>query len=234
MIEASLLRFDLLAEDCLLISWPQKIDFEIVMEVRALSEYLNSLTEVLETVPAYASLAVYFDMMNCTSQHIQSLVLNNVSALKTQDLQAKTWVIPVCYDRTFGLDHDRFWEQCKIDISQIIELHTGQSFTVYMRGFQPGFLYLGTLPKELNLPRLENPRSKVEAGSVGIANDQTGIYPLESPGGWNIIGRTPIKLFDLDNTDPTPIKQGDKVRFEPIDLLAYHSLKAESHVPTIA
>jgi inhibitor of KinA len=124
--------------------------------------------------------------------------------------------IPVCYDAEFALDLARIAEQTTLDPSEVIALHLSAKYTTACIGFMPGFPFLAGLPKELHSPRLATPRTRVPAGSVAIAGAQSGVYPLESPGGWNVIGRTPIRLFDANANPPALLRPGDRVRFRAI------------------
>jgi inhibitor of KinA len=124
--------------------------------------------------------------------------------------------IPVCYDEEFALDLERIANHTSLTPDAIIALHSSAEYTVACIGFMPGFPFLAGLPQQLRVPRLKSPRTKVSAGSVAIANAQAGVYPLESPGGWNVLGRSPLRLFRVDETPPTLLQPGDRVRFRRI------------------
>lgn len=169
-----------------------------------------------DVVPAYASVGVFFDAdrvdTGTVSSWLQSLPKGGASA---SALSGKSVVIPVCYE--LGPDLARVAELTGRTADDVIALHSGQEYSVYAIGFVPGFPYLGYLPKELTgVPRLESPRVRVEPGSVGLTGKQTGIYPLHRPGGWNLIGRTPLTIVDVE-AGYFPLRVGDKVRFERID-----------------
>lgn len=132
--------------------------------------------------------------------------------------ESRLFHIPVCYDETFALDLDEIAASKNLSKKQIIELHSSEDFLVYFTGFLPGFLYLGGLPEALHFSRRKNPRPKVEKGAVGIGEKQTGIYPQSSPGGWNIIGNSPVPLFDPSTNPPCEIRAGDRIRFYPVSL----------------
>jgi len=135
--------------------------------------------------------------------------------------------IPVCYHEKFGLDLDFLSTQNKVSNSEIISLHTAPIYTVYFIGFLPGFLYLGGLDKRLQISRKNKPRLKVEKGAVGIGENQTGIYPKSSPGGWQIIGNSPMELFDKNSNPPCQISAGDKVRFYQVSMEEYDQILKE-------
>ena len=138
--------------------------------------------------------------------------------------------IPVCYDLSLGIDLQNVVNNSNCSIETLIQQHSEKIYTVYCLGFLPGFAYMGDVPNAIQLPRHASPRSKVLAGSVGIAGKQTGIYPSTSPGGWQIIGRTPIKIFDPTSPSLTLFKAGDQVKFKPIDLELFHTLNAHEDV----
>jgi inhibitor of KinA len=129
--------------------------------------------------------------------------------------------IPVCYDPEFGLDIEAVAAHHHYSVEEVIRLHTSATYLVYFLGFSPGFAYLGGLPQSLRTPRLATPRSQVAAGSVGIAGDQAGVYPIDSPGGWRLIGRTPVRMFDASANPPARLQPGDQVRFSAIDRSAF-------------
>ncbi len=231
MIDADQLSFSPLSEDCLLVSWPSVIDMKTIQQVKALGIHLSSIESIGECVPAYASLAIYFDDSLFDHTDLEKLVLDHLESVDTEEGQISTWEIPVCYDPSFGIDQKRFLDEKKVDFEELVHLHTSNSYTVLMRGFQPGFLYMGDLDERLHLPRLAKPRPKVLAGSIAIADGQTGVYPLESPGGWNIIGCTPSRMLDFSSTEIIPVQQGDVVRFTAVGLDDYHQMKLTNDGP---
>lgn len=140
-------------------------------------------------------------------------------------VKARSIDVPVCYDERFSEDMPRIMAQKGLTREEVIALHTGTYYTVYMIGFLPGFPYLGDLPTALHMPRLAQPRLRVPKGTVGIGGTQTGIYPIESPGGWNIIGRTPLDLYSLQRAEPFLIQAGDQLSFRSITYDVYHEIK---------
>jgi inhibitor of KinA len=179
-----------------------------------------------DVVPAYASVGVFFDADKATLADVTAWL----DARQNQGADAprspgRAHVIPVCYERQ--LDLDRVAEQTGLSAERVIELHTAAEYTVYAIGFVPGFPYLGYLPAELRgVGRLPSPRLRVEAGSVGLTGKQTGIYPLPRPGGWNVIGRTPLTLVDVAG-GYFPLRVGDRVRFARIDEAEYRRREGE-------
>lgn len=142
--------------------------------------------------------------------------------------------IPVCYGGEFGPDLEEVANYHGITPGEVIQKHTGRDYFVYMLGFAPGFPYLGGLDESLATPRKQTPRLKIEAGSVGIAGSQTGVYSIETPGGWQIIGRTPTALFTPEAENPTLLRAGVWIRFYPISIEEYHALKGESLCQSLA
>lgn len=171
---------------------------------------------LLDVVPAYASVGVFFDADRIGSADVAKWLRRpKPGSAPAADRSPRTVVVPVCYD--MQLDLGRVAEHTGLTPDRIIALHTGTPFTVYAVGFVPGFPYLGYLPPALcGVPRLDSPRVRVEPGSVGLTGRQTGVYPLARPGGWNLIGRTPVTLVDVAD-GYFPLRVGDTVRFERID-----------------
>lgn len=173
---------------------------------------------VLETVPAYNSLCVFFDT---TKIKYSSVVTDLKEIYESKDqkiLTANTlWKIPVCYEEEFGIDLKLLAKEKKLTVDKIIELHTAPVYDVYFIGFLPGFLYLGGLNEVLEYPRKDRPRQEIKRGDVALAGNQTGIYPRVSPGGWNIIGNSPLEFFKVEEQSPCFAVAGDKVKFMSID-----------------
>jgi len=195
---------------------------EINRRVIALNEAIMKaeLLEVEELVPTYRSLLVRYDPLKTTYEQLVFRIkdiertLNNVSI----KMASRRITIPVVYGGDYGPDLGYVAKFHGLSEEQVVKLHSEREYTVYMIGFVAGFPYLGEVSDKIATPRLETPRLKVPAGSVGIAEKQTGIYPCEAPGGWRIIGRTPIKLFNPLREPPAMLKPGDKVEFKPISV----------------
>ena len=176
--------------------------------------------------PAYCSLLIKFDALRTRHEELEAILKKYVDSLEEVKLPEPLRVeIPVCYGGDFGPD---LAEVCKlhgITAAQAIELHASTEYLVYFLGFVPGFAYLGELPKELVTPRLAAPRRRVPTGSVGIAGNQTGVYPFATPGGWRLVGRTPVKMFRADREGLSLLSIGDRVRFTPIDAERFAELE---------
>jgi inhibitor of KinA len=193
----------------------------------------SAKTGLLDIVPAYASLAVHFDPATLTIAETMDLVArcaseSEGSAAPVDASAPAAMEIPVLYDESTGPDLQAVAEHAGCAIAEVIERHAAPEYRVYMLGFLPGFPYLGTVDARIAMPRHTSPRPRVAAGSVGIAGRQTGIYPRESPGGWQIIGRTPLVLFDPGRTPPALLSPGDTVRFRPIEQAEFRRLERRS------
>lgn len=173
---------------------------------------------LLDIVPTSRSVTVYFDPVRTDLQALSAhlLELADRSAVPPSRTP-RTLEVPVLYSHDMGPDLEAVAAEARLTAAKVIALHQSMTYRVYMLGFAPGFPYLGTVPRRIIVPRLETPRKRVAAGSVGIAGRQTGIYPRDSPGGWRIIGRTPLRMFDLNRPQPFLLKPGDRVRFRAID-----------------
>jgi inhibitor of KinA len=184
---------------------------------------------VIELAPAYTSVAVFYEpsvvvkKSENTGSAFEQLATRIRRALepaggrgKTVQLQSRTVEVPVCYDSEFALDLDDVARRTNLSPEQVISLHSAAEYRVACIGFVPGFTFLAGLPKELATPRRNIPRKQIPPGSVGIGGAQTGIYPIQSPGGWNLIGRTPLSLFDPKKNPPTLLRIGERVRFRKI------------------
>ena len=199
------------------------INKEVIARFNQLQEI--SLAGVIEMIPAYSSLTIYYDVLA-----MKKKISNNVTVFEWMKKQLeenlklpaheniiaeKIVRIPVCYESEFSPDMEQLAAAKKLTVDEVIQIHTSCNYKVYMLGFLPGFAYMGEVDEKVAMPRKPQPQNVV-AGSVGIAGKQTGIYPLASPGGWQIIGRTPLKLFDAEREEPVLLKAGDKVKFYSI------------------
>ena len=214
----------------LLVEYGDRIDSDINNKVRSMDIVMKkeSPKGVLETIPTYRSLLIIYDPGITNPAKLEKEIL----ALEERISQIKipppdTVEIPVCYGGEFGPDIQFVAEHNSITTDDVVRIHSGTEYQIYMIGFTPGFPFLGGLPEVLHTPRLETPRSFVPEGSVGIANNQTGIYPVASPGGWQLIGRTPIRLFAPERSNPFIYKAGDRIKFKPISEEDYNRLAGE-------
>ncbi len=225
--------FRVMGDQGLLVEYGDVIDDAVNQKVRSVAAAIakNPPDGVLETVPAYRSLLVIYDPLTTTARRLELFFRRLEDRIDRIDIPPpRTIDIPVCYGGEFGPDMDFVARSHNLTIDEVIRLHTGRTYNVCMIGFSPGFPFLGGLAPELATPRLKTPRARVPRGSVAIANNQTGIYPLESPGGWQLIGRTPLKLFDPVAEPPLPYQTGDRIRFAAISPQEYHCMR-EAQVP---
>ena len=207
-------------EHSILIEWPQIIDEKILIDVLNFKKTISNyyIKEKVYIKIAYNSILIsytstiknIYDKISC----LKDLYCTEINII---DSSYKLWKIPVCYDDDFGLDLNELSTSKGLSKAEIITLHSATNYLVYFIGFLPGFLYLGGLNKALHFPRRPIPRLKVKEGAVAIGGMQTGIYPSESPGGWNIIGNTPIRFFDVNKVIPCFAKAGDRIQFSPIN-----------------
>ncbi|MGY4691199.1 5-oxoprolinase subunit PxpB [Salibacterium sp. K-3] len=213
------LQMNMVSDTAIRVTFGTVISVKTHQHIRAFCRELEDHPRegIQEWVPAYTTVTVFYDPLRLSPSDLQSFISGCCETMKPQDLPSSPQIsIPVCYDETFGPDLKRVAEQNQLTTDEVIARHTEAEYLVYMMGFIPGFPYLGGMNENIAAPRLETPRAKVPAGSVGIANTQTGVYPLESPGGWNIIGKTPKKLFRPDKTEPVLLDAGMIIRFRPV------------------
>lgn len=178
---------------------------------------------VIDAVAGMDSITLRFDPAQTAAQHMRSVLAEIIDATSVDQApdDARQIEIPVCYGGAHGPDFDALRDQTGLSAAQLIEAHAAQTYRVLTLGFAPGFAYLGPLDPQLRAPRLDTPRPRVEAGAVGVAGAFTGVYPLASPGGWRIIGRTPKRLFDPHAPSPFMFEAGAEVRFAPISTDAF-------------
>ncbi|MDR5590667.1 5-oxoprolinase subunit PxpB [Christiangramia sp. SM2212] len=214
----------------ILIEFEPKISEDVLQKVLFYKEKLENLKfkQNVEVINTYNSILISYVLT------IED-VYGEISALKelfreaniTKNKNYKIYELPVCYDLEFGLDLEHISEQKNMQVSEIIQLHTAPVYQVYFIGFLPGFLYLGGLDERLEIPRKNNPRRSVEKGAVGIGGNQTGIYPKNSPGGWQILGKCPVELFDKNLPEPSPFSSGDKIKFKSVSRTEYLEIEEQ-------
>jgi KipI family sensor histidine kinase inhibitor len=207
-----------LGDSTILIQLGDAIDPILNQRVQTLSALLQSIPAVVETVPAYCTVLVHYDPLATPYNQIKNLIEEKISQLDESTRRPfRRLEIPVHYGNASGPDLEPAAATLALSPSELIRLHSEREYTVYMMGFTPGFPYMGILNEKLTMPRMSTPRTRVPAGSVAIAGSQTGIYPVDSPGGWHILGHTPLKLFDPMSESPFLFSPGDTVKFIPIE-----------------
>ena len=224
-----------ISESAVTLQFGDLIDLESHQKVLQYQQaiQLSNMPGFVECVPAYASLSVYFDLLTVSASDLLGetpfeKVSKFIQLLKTEPVgkhvSHETIEIPVCYDEEFGLDLSDLARQLEISSEEVIKLHTGKTYIVYMIGFTPGFPYMGEVDAKLACSRKLSPRIKVPAGSVAIAGKQTGIYPYDTPGGWQILGRTPHSLFSTHSNPPALLQAGMRVKFRSVTRDEFHDL----------
>lgn len=226
-----------LSENALTIDFGNRISVRLNTRVLSLADYLekNRFPGFIESVPAYSSLGVFYDLRQARRHYadfpnafaavkdfIES-ALDNLSEspiYKSRNIQ-----IPVCYEAEFAPDLQFIADTANLTTGEVIRLHTSKTYRVFMIGFLPAFAYMGKVDEKIATPRRKSPRMKIEKGSVGIAGKQTGIYPLESPGGWQIIGQTPVEMFQPQKDNISYLQIGDSVSFYSISKEEFYSLR---------
>ncbi|QHL85924.1 5-oxoprolinase subunit PxpB [Nibribacter ruber] len=229
-----------LGDSALVVQFGEVIDVSIHEQVRAFAEYVevHPFYGFVEQVPAYTTVTVYYNPWLSSLKGkvnpyetvvvwVQEALAKMTSASKKTGKVVKE--IPVCYSSEFGPDLKFVAENSGLSEAEVIALHTAPEYLVYMMGFAPGFPYLGGLNLSLATPRKATPRPTIPAGSVGIAGEQTGVYPMQTPGGWQLIGRTPLALFKVHRETPSLLQMGDTVKFVPIRPEEFYQLQTEHH-----
>ncbi len=204
----------------ILIEWADEIDDAVNDRVHAFAKFLRAqqCADILDLIPAYAALLVCINPHRVTLDEMRGWLRDQLRVpLIENDQAARVIEIPVRYGGQFGPDLAFIAARAGITERAVVDLHASVTYRVYLIGFMPGFAYLGSVPALIAVPRLETPRVCVPQGSVGIAGQQTGVYPFVTPGGWRILGRTDVRLFDPRADPPTLLRPGDRVRFVPIE-----------------
>ncbi|MFK7783591.1 MAG: 5-oxoprolinase subunit PxpB [Crocinitomicaceae bacterium] len=213
----------------ILMEWEPSISPEVNDQVIRTAQLIKQKYDqiILEVVPSYHSLLVFLKKEVDHQSYIAISTYIDIEIYRNSKSEEKpTWHVPTCYDPSFGYDLASISETSQLPIASIIRLHSEVKYRIYGMGFLPGFLYLGGLDKRLHLPRKSQIKQFVPKGSVAIGGQQTGIYPQTSPGGWNVIGKTPIELFNPQLDNPTPFSIGDSIQFVPVDLDAFNDIQA--------
>ncbi len=206
------------------------INEEVNKKIRAVTTLIenNKISGINEVVPTYRSLMIHYNPLIIDFEELVKLLkrieenINNIELLSPETIE-----IPVLYGGLYGPDIENVARHNNLSVKEVINIHTSAKYLIYMLGFTPGFPYLGGMDKRISTPRLSSPRTKIPAGSVGIAGEQTGVYPMQSPGGWQLIGSTPVELFNPERENPILLKSGNYIVFKSIDEDEYMKIKEE-------
>lgn len=213
------IRFLACGDSAITVEFSKEMNEETNRKIRFLAAKLNSksIRGIRESVPTFCSITVYFDPFVISAGKIKRKILKIIKSYQEGSAEKKrVFLIPVCYDGEYAPDMKDVCAFTGLSERQVVDIHTSCDYLIYMLGFLPGFPYLGGMDKRIEVPRLDTPRTAIPAGAVGIGGKQTGVYPLASPGGWRLIGRTPVKVYDPERTEPIVYRAGDYIRFYPI------------------
>jgi inhibitor of KinA len=223
-------------DTALIVEFGEAIDRRVNQRVLALANSLNAanIAGIVETVPTFRSLMVYYEPLVLSAAALTATIDELIKTLRSTGVTGRAWRLPVCYDARLAPDLDDVAARGALSPAQLVERHSAVTYHVYMLGFLPGQAYMGDLPAELNLPRREIPRPRIPAGSLAIAMTMTCIFPLETPCGWHLIGRSPIPLWETKRGVGALLAPGDRVTFAPVSYREYENLLASAADGTLA
>ena len=207
-------------DSALLIEFGKEINPETNRKITALVQLMREqhIEGIVDVIPAFCSLLINYDPRVLSYEELKERMEHLLKMeTKTEATRKRIFEIPVCYGGEYGPDIENIAEHAGLSVDEVIKIHSSKDYLIYMLGFLPGFTYLGGLDERIHTPRLASPRLKIRAGSVGIGGSQTGIYPLDSPGGWQLMGMTPVRTYDPERQTPILVEAGDYIRFIPID-----------------
>ena len=216
------------ADSAVIVEFGDRADRAVSDQVLALGDRVRALgiAGVVELVPTFRSLMVHYDPLRTSARDLIAAIETALASKSVFERKRRLWRVPICYEPDFAPDLEDIARATKLATAEVVRLHSGARYHVYMIGFVPGFPYMGDLADALVLPRRVDPRIHVPPGSVSIATTQTAIYPLDSPGGWHLIGTTPIRMFDVQHEPPALFAPGDAVEFEAIDAASFGRIKS--------
>jgi len=215
-------------DSAILVEFGNEVSPDINRKITAVVQLMHQqhIEGVVDVIPAFCSLLINYDPRVITYREMAE----RIKALLKVDVQVgggkkRVYEIPVCYGGEYGPDIESIAKHAGLSQEEVIQIHCSRDYLIYMLGFLPGFCYLGGLDERIHTPRLANPRIKISAGSVGIGGSSTGIYPVDSPGGWQLMGMTPVKTYDPAMETPILLNAGDYIRFVPVDEKEYRRIK---------
>jgi len=228
-------KISAVGDSSVLIEFENEISPEINAKITSLVRLIKEqqIKGITDMIPSFRALLVNYEPRVISYSRIRRRLseLARFEA-RTTESSAKIFEIPVCYAGEYAPDIDHIAKRAGLSVKEVIKIHSGRDYLIYMLGFMPGFPYLGGLDERIHTPRLETPRVQIRAGSVGIGGTQTGIYPLDSPGGWQLLGMTPVKTYDPMREQPILFEAGDYIRFVPIDKSQFNEIKAQTEEGT--
>lgn len=220
-------RFLPMGDCALVMEFANEISKEVNARIRQTTKAIEKIEGVIEVLPTYRSITIFYRPDQITYDELVTKLQTIKEGNEEGDSLSRRIEIPTVYGGEYGPDLAYVAQHASLSEEEVIRIHTGTDYLVYMLGFSPGFTYLGGLDARIATPRLESPRVKIPAGSVGIAGSQTGMYPSESPGGWQLIGRTPLKLYDPKKEPPVFIQAGDYIRYVAITESEYAEIEEQ-------
>ncbi|NQZ32898.1 MAG: 5-oxoprolinase subunit PxpB [Oceanospirillaceae bacterium] len=224
------MRIEIAGENSVIIYFAEQTSAAVSASVQQTMHTLENLLgkHLIDMVPSYASLLVIYDAFNTDQYFVRSCIAQALTQLASAESQPGNLIeLPAYYSTESGPDLAQLANNAKLSVDEVIAIHSAQEYRVYAIGFAPGFAYLGEVDPRIAAPRLSTPRLKVPRGAVAIADRQTAVYPAQSPGGWNLIGLCPTRMFNPSNKPSMPVQVGDRVKFAPIDRAQFLALGGE-------
>ena len=217
-------------DSSVLVEFGKEISPEINARIATMVKLVKvqQIEGIVDMIPSFCALLINYDSRVITYDKLKKRLADVLKIdAKAENVASQVFEIPVCYGGQYGPDMTNLKEHAGLSEEEIIAIHSGSDYLIYMLGFLPGFPYLGGLDERIHIPRLASPRIKIPAGSVGIGGAQTGIYPLDSPGGWQLLGQTPVKTYDPERETPILFEAGDYIRFVPVSEVEYLEIEKQ-------